>query len=201
MTRARAWAALAGITWLVTCSTVPAVAQWTVGAGIRAPRFFGGAVEPATGRWLRPYRPTMWDIGVDRSGPRMGIGLRARFASSSLALEGTDALAAVKDALTVYGLDPEVSLRVGRLGAEGVVRLFAGPVFEVWDLPDAGSRLRVGASVSLALEVPFGGRWAGSARIGAAVTPSPFAREDLNESFEPRTLWRREAGAGLRYRL
>lgn len=200
MPRTRACTALTAIVLLAQCTT-PAAAQWTVGAGIRAPRFSGGAVEPATGRSLRPYRPTMWEIGVDRAGTRVGVGLRAHYASSSLALEGSDALAAIKDAITVYGVDPELSVRVGRLGPEGLVRLFAGPLFEVWELPDAGSRLRVGLSASLGLEVPFGGRWMGSARIGAAVTPSPFGREDLDESLEPRALWRREASAGLRYRL
>jgi len=42
----------------------------------------------------------------------------------------------------------------------------------------------------------------GAARVGAAVTPgSPFAREDLDASLEPRALWRREAAALLRYRI
>ena len=77
-------------------------------AGIGAPRFSGGAVEPATGRSLRPYRPTMWEVGVGLGGRRVGMGLRLHYASSSLALEGSDALAAVKDALTVYGADPEI---------------------------------------------------------------------------------------------
>lgn len=200
MTRPRAHAALIAIVLLVY-GAPPAAAQWTLGVGIRAPRFSGGAVEPATGRSLRPYRPTMWEIGVDRAGSRVDVGLRAHYASSSLALEGSDALAAVKNAIALYGVDPELSVRIGRLGPDGVLRLSAGPLFELWELPDAGSRLRMGLAVSLGLEVPFGGRWAGSARIGAAVTPSPFAREDLDESLEPRTLWRREATAGVRYRL
>jgi hypothetical protein len=200
MTRFRARAALIAIVSLAH-GAPPAAAQWTLGIGIRATRFSGGAVEPATGRSLRPYRPTMWEIGVERGGSRAGVGLRAHYASSSLALEGRDALAAVKSAIAVYGVDPELSVRVSRLGPEGVVRLFAGPLFELWELPDAGSRLRVGLAASLGLEMPFGGRWSGSGRIGAAVAPSPFAREDLDESLEPRTLWRREVTAGLRYRL
>jgi hypothetical protein len=200
MTRSRARAALIAIVFLAH-GVPPAAAQWTLGMGIGAPRFSGGAVEPATGRSLRPYRPTVWELGVDRAGSRVGVGLRAHYASSSLALEGSDALAAVKNAIALYGVDPELSVRIGRLGPEGIVRLFAGPLFEIWELPDAGSHLRVGLAASLGLEVPFGGRWAGSARIGAAVTPSPFAREDLDESLEPRTLWRREAAAGVRYRL
>jgi hypothetical protein len=200
MTRFRARAALVAVVFLAH-GVSPVAAQWTLGVGIRAPRFSGGAVEPATGRSLRPYRPTIWEVGVDHAGSRIGLGVRGHYASSSLALEGSDALAAVKNAITVYGVDPELSMRIGRLGPEGVLRLFAGPLFEWWELPDAGSRLRVGLAASLGLEVAFGGRWTGSVRLGAAVTPSPFTREDLDEALEPRTLWRREATAAVRYRL
>jgi hypothetical protein len=200
MTRSHAraaFAALAALTLIVT----PALAQWTVGAGVRAPRFSGGAVERTTGRSLRPYRPTLWELDVHRATGRLGVGVRAHYGSSSLALEGSDGLAAIKHALTVYGLDPELSIRVAGVGPEGVLRLFAGPLLEVWELPDAGSNVRAGMSASVGLEVPFGGRWAGAARIGAAVMPSPFDREDLSGSLEPRALWRREAMAELRYRL
>ncbi|MEO7476108.1 MAG: hypothetical protein ABIY46_12315 [Gemmatimonadales bacterium] len=186
---------------LLAHGVTPAPCQWTAGAGVRAPRFSGAAEEPGTGRSLRPYRPTMWALGIDRAGRRVGVGLRVHYASSSLALEGQDALVAVKDAISVYGVDPELSVRVTTLGPAGVVRAFAGPLLEVWELPEEGSNVRVGLSAALGLEVPFGGRWAGSARIGAAVMPSPFGREDLDPAFEPRTLWRREVAAELRYRL
>jgi len=197
-TRARA----ALISLLLSLAASGLSAQWGVATGIRAPRFSGGAVEPATGRSLRPYRPTMWEFEVDRMGRRVGVGLRLNYASSSLALEGEDALAAVKDALEVYGIDPEVSLRMTRVGPHGVVRLYAGPLFEVWKLPDVSSRCRVGFGLSVGLEVQFGGRWVGSARLGGAVTPSsPFTEDDLDDSLEPRALWRREASAALHYRL
>ena len=177
-------------------------AQWGIATGVRAPRFTGGAVEPGTGRSLRPYRPTMWEIELDRMERRVGVGLRLNYASSSLALEGSDALSAVKDALEVYGFDPEISVRVGRIGPQGVLRVYAGPLIEIWKLPDVGSHLRVGVGASVGLEVPFGGRWAGSARVGGAVTPSsPFAEEDLEPPLERRALWRREASAALRYQM
>ena len=180
----------------------PAGAQWTATLGLRAARFSGGAKEPATGRSLRPYRPTMFEAGVARLGHRVGVGLRVHYASSSLALEGGNALAAVKDALEVYGAQPELSVRVSRLGPAGLVRAFAGPILEIWKLPDLGSRVRLGLTASLGLEFPFGGRWSGSARLGAAVTPaSPFTRDDLDPSLERRALWRREVSAELSYRM
>lgn len=200
MRSTRAHAAL--ISLMLSLAASDLIAQWGVATGIRAPRFSGGAVEPATGRSLRPYRPTMWEVGVDRIGRRVGVGLRLNYASSSLALEGHDALAAVKNALEVYGIDPEVLIRLAPVGPQGLVRLYAGPLFEVWKLPDVGSHLRVGFGASVGLEMPFGGRWVGSARLGGAVTPSsPFTERDLDPSLEPRALWRREASAALHYRL
>jgi hypothetical protein len=60
----------------------------------------------------------------------------------------------------------------------------------------------MGFGASVGLEMPFGGRWVGSARLGGAVTPSsPFTEEDLDPALEPRALWRREASAALHYRL
>jgi hypothetical protein len=197
-TRARA----ALISLLLSLATSGLAAQWGVATGIRAPRFSGGAVEPATGRSLRPYRPTMWEVGVDRMGRRVGVGLRLSYTSSSLALEGDDGLAAVKDALEVYGIDPEISFRLTRVGPEGVAWLYAGPLFEIWKLPDVDSHLRMGFGASVGLDVPLGGRWVGSARVGGAVTPSsPFTEDDLDPALEPRALWRREVSAALRYRL
>jgi hypothetical protein len=128
--------------------------------------------------------------------------VRLHYASSSLALEGRDALSAVKDALSVYGAQPFVSLRLSGVGADGVLRVAGGPLVEVWTLADAGSRTRVGAGAAVELIMPFGGRWSGMARMGGAVTPgSPFTRADLDPSLEPRALWRREVAASLQCRL
>lgn len=200
MTRSHACTALVTIGLLV--GRGHAAAQWTVGVGVRAARFSGGAVEPATGRSLRPYRPTLVEVRLDRLGRRAGMGVRVHYASSSLALEGADGLSAVKDALTVYGAEPFVTVRVTRVGPEGVLRVVAGPLLEVWKLPDAGSRTRLGAAAAVELSVPLGGRWSGCASAGGAITPgSPFTRSDLDPALEPRALWRREVAACLRFGL
>jgi hypothetical protein len=201
MHRSLARAVLAAL-GLALAAASPATAQWVATVGLRAARFAGGAEEPATRRSLRPYRPTLFEAGIARSGRRVGVGLRVHYASSSLALEGKDGVAAIKDALEVYGVAPEVSLRLCGLGPGGVVRAFAGPVFEIWKLPDAGTRSRLGVALSVGLELPFGGRWSGSAKIGAAVTPaSPFDAGDLDPALQRRALWRREISAELGYRM
>jgi hypothetical protein len=200
MTRSRASAALFAIALLAGPSS--AAGQWAISAGLRAPRFSGGAVEPATSRSLRPYRPTVFEAGIDRVGRRVGVGLLVHYASSSLALEGEDALAAVKNALTVYGAEPRLLIRLTRVGTDGVLRFSGGPLLEVWKLADAGSRTRVGLAAALELHVSLGERWAGIARMGAAVTPgSPFTSADLDPALKPCALWRREVAASLGYRL
>ncbi|MGN6392828.1 MAG: hypothetical protein ACTHM9_11360, partial [Gemmatimonadales bacterium] len=94
---------------LLAAPLAPLHGQWTLTGGIRAPRFSGGAVEAATESSLSPYRPTVFGLGLERDGRRVGMGLRLYYTSSSLALEAADAVSAVKDALTVYGAEPEVS--------------------------------------------------------------------------------------------
>lgn len=168
---------------------------------VGAARFSGGAREPATGRSLLPYRPTTFQAVLSRSQGRFGVGLRLHYASSSLALEGDDALAAVKDVMNVYGIAPELSVRITGLGPEAVLRAYAGPVFEIWKLDENTSHSRLGAALALGLDVPFGGRWSGTARVGGAVMRSPFNVDDLVVGMEPRTLWRRELSAGLNYRM
>jgi hypothetical protein len=177
-------------------------AQWTLSAGLRAPRFSGGAEEVATGRSLRPYRPTQLEVAIGRRAGRAGVGLRVSYASSSLALEGSDGLAAVKDALSYCGFQPELTVRLARLGPQGFIHLYGGPLIELWKLPDASSRARAGVPAGAGLEMDLGGRWSGLLRAGGAVTPkSPFTRADLDPSLEPRTLWRREVAGAVALRL
>ena len=67
-----------------------------------------------------------FEVGVDRA------GATGRGSAPALRLEqpgagGRDALAAVKDALSVYGAEPEITGAAARLGADGVLRAYAGP--------------------------------------------------------------------------
>jgi hypothetical protein len=190
------------LTLLVAILAGPAQAQWTVSAGVRAPRFGGGAEQVATGRALRPYRPTQFELAVGHEMSHVGVGLRVSYASSSLALEGQDGLAAIKDALSYYGFQPELTVPVATLGTQAEVELYGAPLVEVWKLPEAGSRTRIGVTAGVGLEMQFGGRWSGLLRAGGALTPrSPFTRQDLDPSLEPRALWRREVAGALAFRL
>jgi hypothetical protein len=177
-------------------------AQWTLAAEIGSARFWGGSAEVGGERSFRPYRPTLVGLGVAYARGTVGVGVRFHYAGSSLALEGKEAVVASKGVLDVYGLSPELSLPLSRLGSEVRVRLYAGPLIEVWKLAKEISHLRLGASAAVGLEVPLGVRLAGTLRAGMAVIPaSPFAREDLDPSYEPRALWRRTLSTSLAYRL
>ena len=193
--------ALASIASLAWCT--PAPGQWTVGAEVGSDRFWGGSVQRTEERRsFRPYRPTTFGLGIERRGRRrFGVGLRLRYASAGLALEGADALVALKGVFKVYSAAPEMVYRIATVGAGNRLVLHAGPLFEVWSVVDEPSQSRVGVQGALSLYVPLGGRFAGSFLAGVALAPSPFARDQLDQNFERRALWRRRAGAGLEYRL
>lgn len=180
----------------------PVLAQWTLGAEVGSDRFWGGSVETTPEqRSFRPYRPTTFGVGLERRDGSLGVGLRLRYASAGLALEGADAVSAVKGVFTVYSVSPEVVYRVATVGAANQLMLHFGPLFEVWSVVDEDSQTRVGIQGAVSLNLPLGGRFAGSVMAGAALIPSLFGEGQLDPSFERRALWRRRFAVGLDYRL
>jgi hypothetical protein len=187
---------------LVPLWPLPTAAQWSMGVEIGAERFWGGSAEISPPhRSFRPYRPTAFGAVVERKGSRVGIALRLRYTQASLALEGNDAVVAVKGVFKVYGASPELSYRVASLGAQNELWLHGGPLFEVWSIIDEGSRTRIGAQGSVSLDVPLGGKFGASLSAGAALMRSPFVEDDLDTTYELRALWRRRFAVGLQYRL
>src|SRR5918992_992014 len=134
------------VSWLVSIFWCrPAAGQWAVTTEEGADRFWGGSAETGPeGRSFRPYRPTTFGAGLVRRGRRMGFGLRLRYASAALALEGSDALVAAKGIFTVYGASPEVIYRVTTVGAGNQLLLHGGPLFELWSVSNEDSQRRVG---------------------------------------------------------
>ena len=195
----------AGLAAMVFASVVwcaPALGQWAVTTEVGADRFWGGSVETtAERRSFRPYRPTTLGVGLERRAGRLGAGLRLRYASASLALEGADGIVAAKGIFTVYSAAPEVVYRLTSVGVANQLMLRAGPLFEVWSVIDEDAQTRVGVQGAVSLTLPLGGRFAGSLMAGAAVIPSPFGEAQLDTGFERRALWRRRFAVGLDYRL
>src|SRR5688572_13553047 len=140
----------------------PALGQWAVSLEVGADRFWGGSVENAPERRsFKPYRPTTLGASLERRGT-VGVGLRLRYTGASFALEGEDAVVAVKGVFKVYSASPEISYRIASVGPGNQLRLTAGPLLEVWSLIDEESRVRVGIQGAVSLGIPLGGRFAGS---------------------------------------
>jgi hypothetical protein len=179
----------------------PALGQWSASAEVGVDRFWGGAVESSPEELsLRPYRTTTFGVGLERLG-RLGTGLRIRYASAGLSLEGDEAVTVIKGVYEVYSVSPELILRIASVGSANRLVIHAGPLFEVWSATDEESQTRVGLQGALSLRVPLGGRFTGSLTAGVAVIPSPFTSEQLEPDFERRALWRRRVAGGLEYRL
>jgi hypothetical protein len=187
---------------LVSLSPPPAAAQWSLGIEVGAERFWGASAEIVSPhRSIRPYRPTTLGTFIERRAGRAGLALQLRYTQASLALEGGDAVVAVKGAFKVFSASPEISYRIAVLGPGNELRLHGGPLVEVWNLIDEGSRARVGAQSSLSLGIPLGGRFGASLSAGAALMRSPFERDELDTNYDLRALWRRRFAVGLQYRL
>jgi hypothetical protein len=179
-----------------------APAQWALTAEVGAARFWGGSAEiGGSGPSFRPYRPTIFGIGVARQGAQVGWGVRLEYTGASLALEGKDAVAAVKGALDVYGIAPEITVLLTTLGSGLRIRLTGGPLLEFWDIGTERSHARLGAHLGMGVQLPLSGRVLAGISASGAVSPSPFDEGDLVAGYEPRTLWRRGVSAGLQYRL
>jgi hypothetical protein len=179
----------------------PAHSQWLVEVEASSDRFWGGSVEiTPEHRSFRPYHPATFGTGLERRWSGLGIGLRLRYADASLALEGGDAVTAVKGVFTVYSASPDVSYRVASVGSQNELRVHVGPLFEVWSIVDEKSRTRIGIQGAASLGMPLGSRFAGVLSAGAAIIPSPFEEGELT-GYDLRALWRRRFAVGLQYRL
>jgi len=180
----------------------PALSQWALRADLGAARFWGGSVEiGGQGRSFRPYRPTVFGVGLERKAGKFAVGMGLGYSKAALALEGADGLTAIDGIFTVYSLSPELVYQITRLGSVNQLRLHAGPLLEVWTVLAEGSETRAGGQAALSLSMPLGAKLEGSVTAGAALIPSPFARGQLDSGFERRALWRRRFAVGVAYRL
>jgi hypothetical protein len=178
--------------------------QWSLSLTLESDRYWGGSLELENSpeqKSFRPYRPTVFGVGLEhRAGP-IGVGLRARYAEAGLGLEGSGAVVAAKGAFTVLGLAPEMSYQVATLGPGNRLLVHLGPLFEFWHPVDEEWRTRVGVQGAVSLAVPLGGRFGLSVGGNVAVTSSPFHADELLDQYALRTLWRRGFVGGLHFQL
>jgi len=178
-----------------------ALSQWFVSLGVESDRFWGGSLENAPEeRSFRPYRPTLFALGVGHRFGSIGMGLHVTYTEAALGLEGKEAVVAVNDAFTMVGLAPEVSYQIAALGPNRLL-LHAGPLIEFWHPVDSESRTRAGARGAASLLVPLGGRFGLSLAGSLAVIGSPFNTDELLEQYERQALWRRGFAGSLQYQF
>ncbi|HEX9166843.1 MAG TPA: hypothetical protein VF862_13100 [Gemmatimonadales bacterium] len=182
-------------------------AQWRLGVEV-AVEAFSGASGPAQG-WeastpaFRPYRPTWWGLRTEAPGHRIRPALTLRFARPDLALEGDEATVVEHLGVTdVLGVVPEVLVSLARLQAGVSLDASAGLLVERWAFEGQGARTRAGPTAGLELTVALGGRLEGV--IGGALGLLPksvFTADELPETLEPRSVWRRSLRGSIRRRL
>jgi hypothetical protein len=193
---------------LLVCSVlaylVPAYAQaqWSTAIQVGSDRFWGGSTDNTEEhRSFVPYRPSTFSAAVHHRGSRIGLGLRLGYSEAALGLEGSSAVIAAKGVFAIYSIAPDVSYRIATVGAGNLVLLQAGPLLELWDIVDEGTRTRIGGHAGVALLVPISGRFSAILSGSFAILPSPFDEGELPQEFEIKTLWRRGLAGGLEYRL
>jgi hypothetical protein len=181
--------------------------QWRLGVEVGAARFWGGSLDTGGDNTsFRPYRPTTFGVGIERQAGRYAFGLQLHYFQAGLALEGPDVVISAEGAFKAFSISPEAALHLTTLGTRNEVRVHAGPVVEVWDIVDRGTRTRVGIQGSVSVDVPLGERFSGAVSAGAAIGPSPYDNGDLDlgggaPTYDLRALWRRSFALGLRYLL
>jgi len=182
-------------------------AQWRLGVEV-AVEAFSGVSGPAPGREastpaFRPYRPTWWGLRAEAPGHRIRPVLTVRFTQPDLALEGNEATVVEHLGVTdVVGVVPEVVVSLARLQAGVGLDAAAGLLVERWTFEGQKARTRLGPTAGLELAVALRGRLEGV--IGGALGLLPesvFTADELPETLEPRSVWRRSLRGSIRLRL
>ena len=186
-------ARLALAVMLAATVPVPAGAQWSIGPEFGVLSFSPSARDTATGADLGPSRATAFGLRFARSGTRMGIELRMRYATSGLAATNGDITVIQERVFKLYDISSMASWRLARLGVATTLQMAAGPVLSIWKARGGESRARVGATAGLNLRVILSPRYHLSIRAEAGVSPSVFDQSDLIADAERRTSWRRGA--------
>jgi hypothetical protein len=178
--------------------------RWGLGLDVGLTRFWGGseAIPPDEAPGLKPYRPTTVALRVDRLlGVRGRVGLGVAYAASGLAAESEDLAVIAKGGLTWVQLTPELAYRLTTLGSGPELRVFGGPVADLW-LPDGDdSRFRLGARSGLELLAPLGPWIAATVRAHGGVSASLFRDEDVPSGFRTKMMPNAGVALGLRFGL
>jgi len=180
---------------LVAPSTVSA--QWGMAAEIGVARF-GGSSRDTSGTTVGPYRPTTFELRLDRGLGPARVAVAVLHARTGIAGERPGLAVVQYDIASLWEIAPQLSFRLARFGVGVDVRLEAGPAVQRWDV-DGASRTRVAARAAAALEWPLARALSGSLRVSGLVSGSVFDAAETPAGVERRATRRLGVAIGLRY--
>src|SRR5947208_16630238 len=151
---------------LVVPGTVSA--QWGIAAEIGVARF-GGSSRDTSGTTVGPYRPTTFELRLDRGFGPARVAVALMYAKPGIAGEQAGVALVQYGLASFWEIAPQLSLRLARFAAGVDVRLEAGPAVQLWQLAGE-SRNRVAARTAAALEWPLTGAFTGSLRVSGILS-------------------------------
>jgi len=107
-------------------------AQWSVSAELGVARF-GGTSRDSAGATVGPYRPTTFELRLERGAGRARVAVGVLHANTGLVAEGQGVAVVQYGIGSLWEIAPEVSLGVARFGAGLEARVAAGPAFDLCD--------------------------------------------------------------------
>jgi len=174
-------------------------AQWAASAEIGVARFAGSSRD-SSGVTVGPYRPTTFELRVDRGLGPARVALAVLYAKTGIAGEQPGLAVVQYDIASLWEVSPQVSFLLARFGVGVDVRLEAGPALQLWNL-DGASRTRLGGRAATVVEWPLARDLTGSLRVSGVSSASVFDAADTPSGVERRATRRFGVAVGLRYQL
>jgi hypothetical protein len=193
---------LAGTLVVVALAATPwcrLPAQWGIAADVGVARF-GGSSRDTAGTRVGPYRPTTFELRLDRGLGATRVAIAVLYAKTGIAGEQGSLAIVQYDVASLWEIAPLASFRLARVGAGVDARLEAGPAFELWDL-DGEQRNRVGGRAAAVVEWPLARALTGSLRVSGVLSGSVFDAADTPSDVKRRATRRLGVAVGLRYQL
>jgi len=186
-------AALATAPWRV----LPA--QWGISANLGVARFAGSSRD-TSGTTVGPYRPTTFEVRLERQLGASRLAIAVLYANTGIAGERGGLAVVQYDVASLWEIAPHASFRLACFGAGVEARLEAGPAIDLWNL-DGERRNRVGGRAAAVLEWPLARALVGSLRVSGVMSESVFDAADTPSGVERRATRRFGVAVGLRYQL
>ena len=177
----------------------PLPAQWGISAEVGVARF-GGSSRDTSGISVGPYRPTTFELRVDRQLEATRVAIAVLYANTGIAGEREGVAVVQYDVASLWEIAPHASFRLARFGAGVEARVEAGPAVDLWNF-DGERRNRVGGRAAAVVEWPLARALTGSLRVSGVLSGSVFDAADTPSGVERRATRRFGVAVGLRYQL